>query len=193
MKILVVDDEFVALAKLIALLEPYGECQAATNGAQAMEFFSKALQAGDPYGLVTLDIQMPDLNGLDALGCMVQREKTSPATPARKIVISAAPRRANVSRAAQYGCDGFLVKPVSREALGTLLAKLGISPAKAKGSAAPSSSTAEPPGGDTPSPQAESDGTGKPADKAQAAAPAAQAQPQILAQKPVEQPAAVAQ
>ena len=193
MRILVVDDEFVALAKLIALLEPYGECQAATNGAQAMEFFSKAIQAGKPYDLVTLDIQMPDLNGLDALGCMVQREKASPATPARKIVISAAPRRANVSRAAQYGCDGFLVKPVSREALVALLAKLGLPPAQGKSSAAPSSPAAESPGGDAPSPEAGSNGTGRPADKQQPVAPAAPAQPQIFAQKPVEQPAVVAQ
>ncbi len=128
MRILVVDDEFVALAKLMVILEPYGECQAATNGAQALEFFRKAIHSGRPYGLVTLDIQMPDLNGLDALGSMTQREKAAGSAPARKIVISAAPRRANVARAAQYGCEGFLVKPVSRDALITMLSKLGITP-----------------------------------------------------------------
>jgi two-component system chemotaxis response regulator CheY len=127
MKILVVDDEFVALTKMISVLEPFGTCDAATNGAQGIQMFAAAVDMGASYDLITLDIEMPGASGLEALKTIRQREQLRQVPPAKIIMVSAASSRANVASAAEGHCDAFLVKPVSRETLLQTLQKLGIS------------------------------------------------------------------
>lgn len=127
MRILVVDDEFVALTKMISILEPFGTCHAATNGEQAIQMFSEAVDGGTSFDLITLDIEMPGASGLEALKTIRQREQLRQIAPAKIIMISAAASRTNVTAAAERHCDAFLVKPVSRETLLQVLRKFGIS------------------------------------------------------------------
>lgn len=127
MKILVVDDEYVSLTKMISILEPYGMCHAATNGPQAIQMVTEAIGIGAPYGLITLDIEMPCLSGLEVLKTIRLREQLRQVKPpARIIMATAASRRENVRDAVELSCDAFLVKPVSRANLVTTLEKLGI-------------------------------------------------------------------
>lgn len=128
MKSLVVDDDFVALTKTLAVLKPYGSCHAATNGPQAIQMFAEALAQGHPYELIVLDIQMPCVDGLEVLRTIRQREGLRRIKPAQVIILSANSSRDNVREAAQRQCDTFLVKPVSRNALMAALERLGISP-----------------------------------------------------------------
>jgi two-component system chemotaxis response regulator CheY len=131
MRILVVDDEFVSLTKMIALLSSYGPCDAATHGEQAIQMYSEACATGQPYGLVIMDIEMPGMDGIQTLHTICQREQLRQMPRARKIVISAASSRENVRRAAEQGCDAFMVKPVSKDNLVSILSKLGIEAAPA--------------------------------------------------------------
>lgn len=124
MRILVVDDEFVALTKMTTLLKPYGECDAATCARQAMEMFTKALGRVHPYDLVAIDIQMPDGNGLSLLRAMCEQESRNGGRRAKKIVVSGVASADNVARAAASRCDAFLVKPVKKEALVNKLIEL---------------------------------------------------------------------
>jgi two-component system chemotaxis response regulator CheY len=115
MNSLVVDDEFVALSKLVSLLTPLGPCDAATSGNQALKLFSKALKNASPYDLVTIDIEMSDMNGIALLGRLQQEEQVQSGKRARKIMISGK-------------CDAFLVKPVKQATLLAKLAELGLIP-----------------------------------------------------------------
>jgi len=126
MRSLVVDDEEVALFKLKALLEAYGPVDAATCGQEALNLFRRALETGNPYQLVTLDIQMPGMDGLTLLRVLVHEEGLRRVTPARKIMVSAASTQANVWMSMLARCDGFLVKPVRRETLEERLSALGL-------------------------------------------------------------------
>jgi len=126
MKILVVDDEFVALQKMLVLLEPYGSCDAATHGEQAYEMFRKALMGIHPYDLVTIDIDMPGMNGLMLLRRLREAEEAEAVPPARKLIVSANANSVNVTQAMLQRCDGFLVKPIRREALVHKLVDIGV-------------------------------------------------------------------
>lgn len=75
MRSLAIDDEFVALTKMVAMLEPYGPCDAATTSEQALEWFCKALDDACPYGLVTIDINLPGRDGISLLGYLRAEER----------------------------------------------------------------------------------------------------------------------
>jgi two-component system, chemotaxis family, chemotaxis protein CheY len=128
MRSLVVDDEFVALSKMVAILEPLGQCDAATNAEQALAFFLKALKDGAPYDLITIDINIPSMSGLTLLNRFQSEEKSRGCQRARKIVASADSSPFNVRSALANDCDGFLVKPVSRSVLMDKLAALQLLP-----------------------------------------------------------------
>jgi PleD family two-component response regulator len=63
MKFLIVDDEFVSRKKSQKILSQYGECDVALNGLEALNAYVRAHNENDPYNLIFLDIDMPDLNG----------------------------------------------------------------------------------------------------------------------------------
>ena len=126
MRSLIVDDDFVAISKLVALLAPLGQCDAATNGQQALELFCKALRDTCPYHLVTIDINMPDISGITLLGRFQREEQARGAVRARKIMVTAASTTSNVLAAVTGECDGFLGKPVRRAVLMEKLAALGL-------------------------------------------------------------------
>jgi CheY-like chemotaxis protein len=130
MRSLVVDDEFVALSKMVLLMKAYGPCDAATHGEQAMTMIRAAIEEDMPYDLIALDINMPGTNGLQLLQTINSEEQCRRSPPVRKIVVSAASSRTNVTRAMERHCEAFLVKPVQRELLNATLEKLGFQPEK---------------------------------------------------------------
>lgn len=128
MRILVIDDEFVALTKMTAILSEYGHCAAATNGRQAYEMYCEAIMQNEPFDLITIDLNMPELDGLELLERFRSYEKSTGAESPRKIVISAEGQPQKVLAANKRHCDAYLVKPVSREILVKKLEELGIMP-----------------------------------------------------------------
>lgn len=65
MKILIVDDEFVSRKKAQKIMSQYGECDTTINGTKALEAFKLAHEERDPYDLITMDIMMPDMDGIE--------------------------------------------------------------------------------------------------------------------------------
>jgi two-component system, chemotaxis family, chemotaxis protein CheY len=128
MRSLVVEDEFVALSKMVAMLEPFGQCDAATSSQQAWQLFCQALKEASPYRLVTIDINLPDTDGITLLGRLQGEERRCGAPRARKLVATAASTASNLLAALTGECDGFLVKPVRRGVLLEKLAAFGLLP-----------------------------------------------------------------
>jgi two-component system chemotaxis response regulator CheY len=126
MRSLAIDDEFVALSKMVAMLKPFGQCDAAMTSHQALELFCTALKEARPYGLVMIDINLPDINGITLLGRLQEEELRRNAPRARKLMVTADGTMGNVLAAASGECDGFLVKPVHRAMLNEKLVALGL-------------------------------------------------------------------
>lgn len=117
MKILIIDDEMAALAKMKVLLAPYGECKLSTDAAKALQYCEKAIENGAPFELITIDIHLGDLDGNELLEKIKQIELEANVPAAKKIMITAMGTAENLLIAHTKGCDAFIVKPVKRDAI----------------------------------------------------------------------------
>jgi CheY-like chemotaxis protein len=129
LSVLVAEDNEINALLMRSLLTRLGhQVVITTNGAEAHESWLAAKSAGTPYDLVLMDIQMPELDGIEATSRIRASEV---ATAARRTPILAL--TANTLVEDRYACfeagmDGFLVKPLDREKLADALAGLHASP-----------------------------------------------------------------
>jgi two-component system chemotaxis response regulator CheY len=126
MKILVIEDENISLARMVKILTQWGVCDGARTADEAFGLFKKSFDEGSPYDLVTFDIEMPDGNGLDLLDTFRNYEDSLDLDGwnSKKIIISAQSNMENVQKALKNKCDAFLVKPVKYKLLGEKLAQI---------------------------------------------------------------------
>ena len=103
--VLVVDDDSMMreMLKLILLSDDYPVAGEASNGQDAI-----ALCAMHKPGLVLLDINMPKMDGLQALE---EIRKISPASIV--LMVSASLTMDRVNEAIKKGASGFVVKPLN--------------------------------------------------------------------------------
>jgi two-component system chemotaxis response regulator CheY len=131
MRFLVVDDDFQARSLMQRLLHPYGLTEVATDGEEAVEAFRLALEQGEPYDLITLDILMPNVDGQEALREIreVEKEMRIPEDRAVKVIMVSGLDDAKEVHDAFFlgGATSYLVKPVHNQALFDEIAALGLS------------------------------------------------------------------
>ena len=116
-KVLIVDDNLTNRIFLSKCLEEYGSIESAENGREALDLFEKALNLGDPFDLICLDIMMPDMDGRKTLKLMrgLEDERGISLKDRSKILmLSALDDRDNVIGSFEDHCDGYLVKPFNR-------------------------------------------------------------------------------
>lgn len=131
MKILIIDDEMAALAKMKLLLNSYGECTLSTNADQALQLCEEAIKAQKPFKLISIDIQLGDVDGNDLLEKINQLELEAQVPAATKIMVTAMGTAENLVLAHAKGCDAFIVKPVKRDPLDQKMLSLGLKKKKA--------------------------------------------------------------
>lgn len=129
MKTLIVEDDFTSRLILQEFLKSYGPCHVAVNGKEAVDAVRAALDTGEPYNLVCLDIMMPEQDGHEALKHIRAEEKQRETiyTDGAKIVMTTTLGDIkNVSEAYGNFCDGYLTKPIGKHALLDTLRKLEL-------------------------------------------------------------------
>ncbi len=119
MKILVVDDQFVSRQKAQKILSQYGDCDAASSGAEAIEAFKVSHDAGLPYDLIVMDILMPEVDGIETVRQIRDWEESIgiPFGRGVKILMVTATGSSNVFDSFEAGCQGYIVKPFTKEKL----------------------------------------------------------------------------
>lgn len=106
--VLVAEDDKVNQQTISAMLSKVGlEIEVASNGREAVEMASRA-----EYDLILMDIQMPEMNGLDATRTLRQQGYTKPV-----FALTANVSKEDVENALEAGCNEHLVKPIDREQL----------------------------------------------------------------------------
>ncbi|WP_018123218.1 response regulator [Desulfovibrio oxyclinae] len=130
MKALIVDDDFYSRNMIHEILRPYASCEIAVNGEEAIEAFRAALERGDPYGIVCLDLLMPELDGQEALKeirSIEKEHKVHPQAEAKVIVTTMLDDNKETHDAFFLGgATSYLVKPIDEEKLLGELRSLGV-------------------------------------------------------------------
>jgi len=130
MRILIAEDDFVSRAVLQEILSPYGICHSAVDGREAVAAFGEALDREEAYDLVCLDIMMPVMDGQTALREIrkLEAERGIGGSELAKVIMTTAlddPK--NIMQAFLKGhCEGYLIKPISRDALERELSRLEL-------------------------------------------------------------------
>lgn len=129
MKFLIVEDDFTARKLLQMYLSDYGRCFLAINGSEAVQAVQEALDEGDPYDLICLDIMMPQMGGHEALKVIRQMEEQRQIgrlDRVKVIMITALDDSEDVMDSFKNGCEAYIAKPVKKEKLLLELKKLGL-------------------------------------------------------------------
>ena len=112
-RVLVAEDNEINQLLLSAMLEKLGvEFQIVTDGKQAVTEVAEAASKDEPYDMILMDIQMPEMDGYEA-----SRELRSAGARLPIIALTANAFPEDRDRALNSGMQGHLSKPVSLEQL----------------------------------------------------------------------------
>jgi CheY-like chemotaxis protein len=115
LRVLMAEDNPVNMLIAVALLEQWGvEVTQASNGAQAVAAVNAQADAGTPFDLVLMDVQMPVMGGYDATRALRLRHSAS-ALPI--IALTAAALTSERAEALASGMNDFLTKPIDAQRL----------------------------------------------------------------------------
>jgi len=115
MRTLIVEDDFTSRLVLQTFLSKYGECHVAVNGLEALAAVRAALETGQRYDLICMDIMMPEMDGQTAVKQIRALEESAGtlSTNGIKIIMTTALDDVkNVMQSFQSLCDAYLFKPV---------------------------------------------------------------------------------
>lgn len=129
MKILIVDDDLVSRSKMEVLMSTYGECILAENGREAVSEYKRAWDLDEHFNLVTLDIEMPGMDGRETLTRIRELETSASATPDKQAVIfmvTGLSEKEQVLKCLSSGCQDYIVKPFNIQVIREKLQKFGM-------------------------------------------------------------------
>ena len=128
MHTLIVDDSKVMQEILRETMAPYGRVSLVPHGRDAVTFFIRSLEDNNPVDLILLDIQMPVMDGHEAL-TMIRRleEQRFGKIRVKVVMVSSLSDYENILKAQfEERADAYLTKPFETEALLEILGNLGL-------------------------------------------------------------------
>jgi len=119
LRVLVAEDNSVNQLLMTRLLEKRGHrVMMSANGREALEALEK-----DSYDLVLMDVQMPEMDGLEATARLRKKEKDRGVIRLPVIALTAHAMKGDQERCLAAGMDGYLTKPIRPKQLDELLQK----------------------------------------------------------------------
>jgi two-component system chemotaxis response regulator CheY len=130
LRTLLVEDDASIRDLLEAFLAPIASCDMAENGHAALAAIAQALDRGQPYELVCLDLVMPLMDGWETLKRLRQledRRGLGAGGRHKVIVLTARDSSQNIRQLMTAGpCEAFLLKPFRRGELFDQIRALGL-------------------------------------------------------------------
>ncbi|MEA4858371.1 MAG: response regulator [Solidesulfovibrio sp.] len=129
-RVLIVDDSRYQRYLIVQALEGLFTTAEAANGREAITLFIQAIEQGQPFDLVIMDILMPVLSGHDALAG-IRRVEAAKGVPEHRrtpaVMLSSLDDPDNMLRAQfESGAQAYVTKPFSPQTLREALASLGL-------------------------------------------------------------------
>ena len=120
LKILATDDVPVNQELIKAILEKRGHTVTlAANGLEAIDSWRKG-----SYDLLLMDVQMPEMDGLEATARIRQEEKSAGAVHVPIIAMTAYAMTGDRERCIQAGMDDYVTKPINPSELHSVIARV---------------------------------------------------------------------
>ena len=119
------DNEINALLTRTLLTRLGHQPTVAQNGAAALESYLAAVRAGTPFDYVLMDVNMPEMDGIEATRRIRAAEAASGAARTPIVALTANAFGEDREACLAAGMDDFLVKPLDREKLAELLSRGG--------------------------------------------------------------------
>jgi CheY-like chemotaxis protein len=138
LRILLAEDNIVNQRLVVRLLEKHGHTMiVASTGQEVLAALTQ-----QPIDLVLMDVQMPDMDGLEATAAIRERERQR-GGHLPIIALTAHAMKGDQERCLASGMDDYISKPITAQALSTTIARVinGVShpavPADARGECVP--------------------------------------------------------
>ena len=121
-KVLIVDDNRTNRRILEGLVRRWGmQPTCAAGGEDGLKAMTAAVQAGEPYGLILTDMNMPNMDGFT----MVEHIKDGAgADTATIMMLTSGGQRGDAARCAELGISAYLLKPVRQAELREAIARV---------------------------------------------------------------------
>ncbi|GAO18635.1 uncharacterized protein UV8b_03379 [Ustilaginoidea virens] len=125
LRVLVADDNStnIEVVSRMLRLEKVHNVTIAKDGQEAYELVKANMQADRPFDLILMDIQMPNLDGLQSTRLIREMGYAAPI-----VALTAFSEESNIKECMESGMDEFLSKPIRRPALKKVLTKFATIP-----------------------------------------------------------------
>ncbi len=120
--VLVVDDNRTNRRVLEGMLKRWEMKPASVEGGEeALLALSAAKEAGEPYGMILLDMHMPEMDGFQLVQRIRERPELSTATV---MMLTSAGHRGDAERCKALGISAYLLKPIRQSELREAIARV---------------------------------------------------------------------
>ena len=129
MKVLIAEDDFASRKFMLRFFEKYGEWDVTVDGKEAVEAYKMAIECGEPYDLICLDIMMPEMDGHQALKTIRKIEEENGVAEDERVKIvmtTALSETRHVTKAFENGCTAYAGKPINQDKLEAMLKKFKL-------------------------------------------------------------------
>jgi CheY-like chemotaxis protein len=126
---LVIDDDPVCRQRLQSILKDFFDCTFAVNGRLGLEEYIASREQGNCYDMITLDINMPELNGHETLEAIRKWEEENgiEGLDAVKVIMTTSEDASkHIFSSFRQGCEAYVVKSGMGDKLLDEVAKLGL-------------------------------------------------------------------
>ena len=125
LRVLVADDNNtnIEVVSRMLKLEAVYDVTIAKDGQEAFDIVKASMEANNGFDVIFMDIQMPNLDGLQSTRLIRQMGYSAPI-----VALTAFSEESNVKECMASGMDEFLAKPIRRPALKQVLKKFATIP-----------------------------------------------------------------
>ncbi|KAG9240057.1 histidine kinase-group VI protein [Calycina marina] len=140
LRVLVAEDNLVNQEVVLRMLklEDIYDVVVAKDGQEAYDMVRESMSKGEFFNLIFMDIQMPNLDGLESTRLIRQMGYSAPI-----VALTAFAEESNIKQCYDSGMDEFLSKPIRRPALKQVLKKFATIPEETETSSLTRKSTPE--------------------------------------------------
>ena len=124
------EDDFTSATVLQKIMSEFGDVTLASDGKEAISIYTDNFTNGERYDLICLDIMVPEIDGQEVLRIIrnheIENGNSSLEKRSKIVMITALNDIDNLMESFREQCEGYIIKPFSREKIRRTLSQLNV-------------------------------------------------------------------